>query len=96
MPPPPDRQFVLSGRTDYHVAPEDMLRLGLAVSLPSHRYIFSVPSRRIRQDAIIRSRSHKGAAHVVVGPFVRVLIRIPPSHPYLHTQQLAMRVKIVA
>ena len=26
---------LLCGRTDYHVAPEDMLRLGLAVYLPS-------------------------------------------------------------
>ena len=56
----------ICGRTDYqyHVAPADMLRLGLAVCLPlTVTFLVSFVKK---QSA--RSRSHPGQAHTMVGP----------------------------
>ena len=55
---------MLCGRTDYHVAPEDMLRLGLAVCLPSPLQFYSVSLRSNPQKPITSGLD----PHVTIGP----------------------------
>ena len=59
-------------RTDYHVAPEDMLRLGLAVFHPSSLHSKSVPSGSNHKKPITYGPSPRRG---------RAIVRVPSSHP---------------
>ena len=75
------RTVEVCGRTDYHVAPEDMLRLGLAVCLPSPLKYFSVSLRSNLQKPITSGLD----PHVTIGPSIFCV-------PSLHVHACGARV----